>query len=75
MAHFMPKESAVEIMVLNPDPKVHFNNKSVHENLWIKERFGNDNYLSIGVFLKKDTSELQFYFFEECDKSPQFFPA
>lgn len=66
----MPKESAVEIMVLNPDPAVHHYNKSVHENLWIKERFGNDNYLSIGVFLKEDTSELQFYFFEDCDKKP-----
>ena len=67
----MPKESAIEIMVLNPDPAVHYNRKGVHENLWIKERFGNDNYLSIGVFLKAGTSELQFYFFEDCDKSPR----
>ena len=72
----MPKKSAIEIMILNPDPAVHHNNKSVHENLWIKERYGSDNYLSIGVMLKKGTSELQFYFFEDCDKSPQpdFFP-
>src|SRR3990167_6673134 len=66
----MPKESAIEIMILNPDPAVHYNRKGVHENLWIKERFGNDNYLSIGVFLKAGTSELQFYFFEDCDKPP-----
>ncbi len=66
----MPKKSAIEIMVLNPDPLVHHHNKSVHENLWIKERFGKDNYLSIGVFLKEGTSELQFYFFEDCDKFP-----
>jgi ankyrin repeat protein len=63
-------KAAVEIMVLNPDPAVNHNNKSVHENLWIKERYGKDNYLSIGVLLKKDTSELQFYFYEDCDKYP-----
>lgn len=65
----MPK-SAIEIMVLNPDPAVHHNNKSVHENLWIKERFGKDNYLSIGVMLKEGTSELQFYIYADCDKKP-----
>ncbi len=62
--------SAVEIMVLNPDPDVHHHRKGVHENLWIKERFGKDNYLSIGVFLKKGTSELQFYIYEDCDIKP-----
>lgn len=73
----MSKESAIEIMVLNPDPAVHHNNKSVHENLWIKERYGKDNYLSIGVLLKESTLEMQFYFFEDCDKSPhpQFFSS
>lgn len=67
----MPKKSAIEIMILNPDPDVHYHNKSVHENLWIKERYGEDNYLSVGVFLKKDTSELQFYFFKDCDNFPE----
>ena len=70
-------KAAIEIMVLNPDPAVHHNNKSVHENLWIKERYGKDNYLSIGVLLKESTLELQFYFFEDCDKppNPQFFSS
>ena len=71
----MPREAAVEIMVLNPDPDVHHHRKGVHENLWIKERYGKDNYVSIGVFLKEGTSELQYYFFEECDKSPQIFSS
>ncbi len=66
----MTQKAAVEIMVLNPDPAVHHHNKSVHENLWIKERYGKDNFLSIGVMLKEGTSELQFYFFEDCDKFP-----
>lgn len=70
MSEKIPDECAIEIMVLNPDPAVHHNNKSVHENLWIKERFGKDNYLSIGVMLKEGTKELQFYLFEDCDKKP-----
>lgn len=63
-------KAAIEIMVLNPDPNVHYGNKSVHENLWIKERYGNENYLSIGVMLKQGTSDLQFYFYEDCDAKP-----
>lgn len=66
----MRKKSAIEIMVLNPDPDVHRYRKGVHENLWIKDRFGEDNYLSIGVMLKKGTSELQFYIYADCDTKP-----
>jgi len=64
------KKSAVEILVFKPVgpdsdiPPVPPDQRGVHENLWIKERF-KKQYVSIGVYL--DGPDLTYYFFEDCD--------
>lgn len=63
----MPKESAVEIMVFKPGFAIPPEQRGVHENLWIKQRF--KQYVSIGVYL--DGSDLKYYFFENCDNAPK----
>lgn len=67
----MSKESAVEIMIFKPGLNIPPDQRGVHENLWIKKRF--KKYLSIGVYL--DGTDLQYYFFENCDDEPKFYTS
>ncbi len=67
----MPKESAVEILLCKPDAAIAPELRGVHENLWIKQRF--KQYVSIGVYL--DGSDLRYYFFEHCDKTPKIYTS
>lgn len=67
----MLKESAVEMLVINPDPALHKEQKGVHENLWIKQRF--KQYLSIGVYL--DGTDLKYYFFKDYDNTPKIYSS
>ncbi len=67
----MPKKAAVEILVINPDPALHRDHKSVHENLWIKQRI--EQYVSIDVYL--DGSNLKYYFFKDYDHAPKIYTS
>lgn len=67
----MPKESAVEILVFKPNPDILPEQRGVHENLWLKQRF--EQYVSIGVFAEGEA--LKYYFFEACDNAPKLYDS
>ncbi len=67
----LSKESAVEIMLFKPGFAISPDQRGVHENLWIKQRF--KQYLSIGVYV--DGSDLKYYFFENCDMKPKIYTS
>lgn len=62
------KKSAVEILVFKPDPKIAFDKRGVHENLWLKQRF--NQYLSVGIYLEGE--DLQYYFWDKCDEPTRY---
>lgn len=67
----MPNKSAVEVLIFKPNPAIPSDQRGVHENLWIKQRF--QQYVSIGVYL--DGSDLKYYFFENCDNNPKIYTS
>ncbi len=67
----MPKKSAVEILLCKPDSAIRLDQKGVHENLRIKQRF--EQYVSIGVYL--EGADLKYYFFKECDNTPKIYSS
>lgn len=67
----MPKKSAIEILVVKPDSTIPQDQKGVHENLRIKQRF--NQYVSVGVYL--EGSYLQYYFFQDCDNTPKIYAS
>lgn len=68
-SEYMPKKTAIEILLFKPDPAIPPGERGVHENLRIKQRF--EQYVSIGVFL--DGSDLKYYFFEHVDREPKIY--
>lgn len=65
----MPR-SAIEVMIFKPDLSIAANERGVHENLWIKQRY--NQYLSIGVYL--EGRDFKFYSFGAFDKDPEMAP-
>lgn len=64
-------EAAVEILVFKPNSAIPPEQRGVHENLWIKQRF--KQYVSIGVYL--DGPDLKYYFFEDCNNTPKIYSS
>jgi len=62
----MPRKSAIEILVWEPNPAIPLDKRGVHENLWIKQRF--EQYVSIGVFV--GDAGLRYYRFEQVGREP-----
>ncbi|HAT2067517.1 TPA: ankyrin repeat domain-containing protein [Legionella pneumophila] len=65
------KDAAIEILIYkpNPDHPVPEEQRGVVVNPHLKQRF--KYFLPIGVYL--EGSDLRYYFFDQCDKSPQIY--
>lgn len=67
------KDAAIEILIYKPDPEhpVPEEQRGVVVNPRLKQRF--KHFLPIGVYL--EGSELRYYFFDQCDKSPKIYSS
>lgn len=65
------KDAAIEILIYKPVPErpVPEEQRGVVVNPYLRERF--TQFVPIGVYL--EGSDLRYYFFDHCDKSPQIY--
>ena len=65
------KDAAIEILIYKPDPDhpLPEEQRGVMVNPHLKQRF--TQFVPIGVYL--EGSDLKYYFFDHCDKDPQFY--